>query len=177
MKKVVLLMVLTALSVATFAQSEPEEITSRNSWLKLGVNAGVPFGNLSKTSNFTLGAELKGQVMSTEHVGFGLTTGYNHFFPKDGYSNFGTIPLGLFVRYYPSSHGFFTGLDAGYSFITGANDATGGVYIRPQLGYHNYSWNFFAFYNGIFRSEENGSSLQYAGVGATYNIHFRKRKG
>jgi hypothetical protein len=175
MKKVVLLMVLTALSVVTFAQTQSEEVTSKNSWLKLGVNAGVPFGNLSETSNFTLGAELKGQVMSTNHVGLGLTTGYNHFFPKDGFKNFGTVPLGLFVRYYPQSRGFFAGTDAGYSFITGVDGATGGVYVRPQLGYHNYNWNFFAFYNGIFRSEENGSSLQYAGIGATYNIRFHKK--
>jgi hypothetical protein len=175
MKKVVLSIVLAALSATAFAQSNTEEVNSRNSWLKVGVNAGVPFGNLSKVSNFTLGAELKGQVMSTNHVGLGLTAGYNHFFPKDGFKNFGSVPLGLFVRYYPKSRGFFAGTDVGYTIITGLSDASGGVYVRPQLGYHNYHWNVFAFYNGIFRSEENGSSLQYASIGATYNIHFRKR--
>jgi len=173
MKKIVLLLAIATVSLKSFAQTQSGDVTSKNSWLKLGVNIGVPFGDLSDVSNFTLGAELKGQLMETKHWGIGLTTGYNHFFPKSGFSNFGTIPLGAFVRYYPKSTGFFAGVDAGYSFITGVPDATGGVYARPQLGYHNYSWNVFAFYNGIFRNTDNGGNLQYAGIGATYNIHFK----
>jgi len=173
MKKIIMCLFAASLSFSAFAQSQPEEINSKNSWLKVGVNAGVPFGDLGDVSNFTLGGELKGQIMSTKHLGLGITTGYNHFFAKEGFSDFGTIPLGAFLRYYPKATGFFAGIDAGYSFITGVDDATGGVYARPQLGYHNYKWNFFAFYNGIFRGNDNGGNLQYAGLGLTYNIHFK----
>lgn len=176
MKKLVLSVAVLCLSAQLFAQTEPvpEEITAKNSWLKVGLNAGVPLGEAADVSNFTLGVELKGQIMTTNHFGIGLTTGYNHFFPKSGFDNFGTIPAGAFVRYYPRSTGFFAGVDLGYSFITGMPDATGGFYARPQLGYHNYSWNFFAFYNGILRNTDDGGHIQSVGIGTTYNIRFKK---
>lgn len=173
MKKLILFMAVTVLTGKLMAQqTEATEITKKNSWLKAGVNAGVPFGDLGDVSSFTLGLELKGQLMETNHVGIGLTTGYNHFFAKDDFDSFGTIPLGAFIRYYPQSKGFFLGTDLGYSFITGIEDADGGFYVRPQLGYHNYDWNFFGFYNGILRGDDNGGNLNYAGIGATYNIRF-----
>lgn len=177
MKKLFLSLTVLAISTSIFAQDQPaaQEITKKNSWLKFGLNAGVPFGDLGDVSSFTLGMELKGQLMTTNHVGIGLTTGYNHFFPKSGYESFGTIPLGAFIRYYPQSIGFFVGTDVGYSFLTNANGADGGFYIRPQIGYHNYDWNVFGFYNGILRSDNNGGALHYAGIGATYNIRFNKK--
>ncbi|RXK85731.1 hypothetical protein [Filimonas effusa] len=173
MKKYILILAALAGSVSLFAQTTDGEITSRNSWLKIGANAGAPIGNLSDFSSFVLGADLKGQIMTTNHIGAGITTGYNHFFGKEGVSDFGTIPLGAFVRYYPSAKGFFIGSDLGYSFITGVSDAKGGFYIRPEVGYHNYDWNIFGFYNGILRSDNNGGNLQHVGIGATYNIRFK----
>ncbi len=161
------------LSAALSAQTTPApEITHKNSWLKLGVLAGVPVGNTSDVSNATVGVDLKGQLMSTNHIGIGLTTGYNHFFAKDGYKSFGTIPLGAFVRVYPDYKGFFAGLDGGYSLLTGTSNNKGGAYVRPQLGYHNYEWNLFGFYNHIFRSDIKGGNIQSAGIGFTYNIRF-----
>lgn len=82
------------------------EITPKNSWLKLGANIGVPVGNAADYSSVVAGLELKGQFMETDHIGIGLTTGYNQFFGKDNASGFGTIPVGAFVRVYPKSEGF-----------------------------------------------------------------------
>lgn len=149
-------------------------ITPRNSWLKAGITAGVPVGDLADYSSFVLGADLKGQVMETRNFGFGITTGYNHYFGKDKFDDFGSIPLGIFGRYYPQSNGFFAGTDLGYSFIT-EKGATGGLYVKPQIGYHNYDWNFFGYYNHVFRGNEDGGSLGNAGIGATYNIRFNKK--
>ncbi|WEK35924.1 MAG: hypothetical protein P0Y53_00300 [Candidatus Pseudobacter hemicellulosilyticus] len=173
MKRLLLALVVLTSSVSLLAQTEPTEITKRNSWLKVGANIGIPFGDLSDYSSFTLGLDLKGQLMQTNHWGIGITTGYNHFFAKDDLKDFGSIPLGAFARYYPKSTGFFVGSDLGYTFLTNLEDADGGFYVRPQLGYHNYDWNIFAFYNGIFRSNDNGGNIQYAGIGATYNIRFK----
>ncbi|MFT3980816.1 MAG: hypothetical protein QM687_10135 [Ferruginibacter sp.] len=170
MKKLILATAIVFATATAMAQ-ETQEVTKKNSWLKLGLNAGVPVGDLSDYSSFVLGADLKGQLMSTKNVGIGLTTGYNHFFAKDGYDDFGTVPLGAFVRFYPQSKGFFIGTDLGYSFVT-KKDADGGVYVRPQIGYHNYDWNFFGFYNGVFRSDSKGGNIQHVGLGATYNIRF-----
>lgn len=172
MKKLFLATAILFSTVAVFAQ-EPEEITSKNSWLKAGLSAGVPVGDASDYSSFVAGLDLKGQLMSTPHLGIGLTTGYNHFFAKDAFEDFGTIPVGGFVRVYPKAKGFFAGTDIGYSFLTGANDADGGFYVKPQIGYHNYSWNFFGYFNGIFRSDNSGGNINHAGIGATYNIRFK----
>ena len=172
-KRVILASLALILSTGLFAQkTTTADITKKNSWLKIGLNAGVPVGDIADFSSFVAGLELKGQLMETNHFGIGLTTGYNHFFAKNNGQSFGTIPLGVFVRVYPESKGFFAGVDGGYSVLTGANGAKGGAYIKPQLGYHNYDWNVFGFYNHIFRSEANGGSIPNVGIGATYNIRF-----
>lgn len=174
MKKLLIVSAIAFTSFSLFAQqtTPAPEITKKNSWLKLGMVAGVPVGNLSDVSSFTLGLDVKGQLMQTNHVGVGLVTGYNHFFPKDNFKGFGTIPIGAFIRVYPQYKGFFAGLDGGYTFVTGIENAKGGAYLRPQLGYHNYDWNIFGFFNNVFRSDVNGGSLQNIGIGATYNLRF-----
>ena len=136
----------------------------------------MPVGNISDYSSFTAGLELKGQFLETPHLGIGLTTGYNHYFAKSGYSDFGTVPLGAFIRVYPQSKGFFAGLDLGYSIVTGYDGAVGGFYLKPQLGYHNYNWNFFAYYNNVFRGSADGGDIGSVGLGATYNIRFHHKK-
>lgn len=173
MKKLILATAIVFTAFGAFAQETPTEITSKNSWLKAGLSAGVPVGDLSDVSSFVLGLDLKGQLMSTPHLGIGLTTGYNHFFMKDDFESFGTVPVGGFIRVYPQAKGFFAGTDLGYSFLTNANDADGGFYVKPQIGYHNYSWNLFGYYNGIFRSDNSGGNIQHVGIGATYNIRFK----
>jgi hypothetical protein len=177
MKKILVLSMM-AIGIAAgsaHAQSTPTTITSRNSWLKVGANVGVPVGNAADFSSFTLGVDVKGQVLETSHIGIGLATGYNHYFAKDGFKDFGTIPLGAFLRVYPASKGFFAGLDGGYSFVTGYDDAKGGGYLKPQLGYHNYDWNVFGYYSNVFRSSANGGDIGSVGIGATYNIRFGKK--
>jgi len=169
---VVFICLVLSSATAQIAPNHASEINRKNSWLKAGLNAGVPFADLADVSRFVLGVELKGQLMSTKNIGIGLSSGYNHFFPKEGFSNWGTIPAAAFIRYYPHRTGFFAGADLGYGFITSTVNNKGGLYARPQLGYHNRYWNFFGFYNGIFRSAGNGGHLQFAGVGATYNLMF-----
>ena len=174
MKRILMFSVVAILFATTQVKAQSTEITPRNSWLKLGANVGVPVGNASNYSSFTAGLELKGQVLETSYLGLGLTAGYNHFFGKKDFKDFGTIPLGAFLRLYPQSKGFFFGTDLGYSVVTGYDNAKGGFYLKPQLGYHNYDWNVFGYYNNIFRSDENGGSIGSVGVGATYNIRFSK---
>ena len=152
------------------AQKE-DEITKKNSWLKIGVNAGVPVGDVSTYTSFAAGVDLSGQFMASKNFGIGVASGYTHFFPKSGFNSFGTVPLGLLLRYYPQYKGFFAGADVGYTFIT-TSGSTGGLYVKPQLGYHNYDWNLFAFYNEVFRNS-GYINIQTVGIAATYNIRFK----
>ncbi|UAY51093.1 hypothetical protein [Ferruginibacter albus] len=174
MKKILLTVLLatTCMVVKTSAQTTTStgEITPKNSWLKAGLTVGLPVGDASNVSSFTAGIELRGQVMSTNHWGFGLASGYDHFFPKSGFSSFGEIPLGVMIRYYPEAKGFFAGIDGGYTFLTNFGNTSGGAYIKPQIGYHDYNWNFYALYNHVF---VDGSAVQNVGIGATYNLRFK----
>lgn len=168
--------VLLSMVTGAFAQEGSEvknkEITARNSWLKLGLTAGMPVGNASKASSFTAGLDLRGQFMSTRHFGLGVVTGYNHYFGKNNAADFGAIPLALMLRYYPKAKGIFAGADLGYSFVTNITGLTGGVTVKPQVGYHNHDWNFFGFYNHIF-TKSAVMDIQSVGVSATYNIRFK----
>lgn len=171
MKKL-LLAVFAIYSFTAFSQTTTTgtPITNKNSWLKLGIDVGIPVEEASNTSSFVIGLDLKAQLMETKNLGIGIASGYNHFFEKENFNSFGAIPLGGFIRYYPDARGFFAGLDVGYSFLTSVSNTNGGFYIKPEIGYHNYNWNAFAFYNNIFI---DGGNVSHVGIGATYNIRFR----
>ncbi len=173
MKKVILLFALFVVGT-TFAQETKtikyDDISSKNSWLKIGLNAGVPIGDAGDVSSFALGLDLKGQYLVTPNFGIGLTTGYDHFFGKDGVDDFGIIPAAAFARYYFKPKGLFLGVDFGYGFLTNVDNNNGGLYVNPQIGYHNRDWNFYAYYQNTFA--ENDFDIQVLGIGATYNLRF-----
>lgn len=166
-------LILLMVATTAVAQQTNSEITRRNSWIKAGASLGIPVGSLADRASVGLSFDLKGQFLSTPHVGLGIATGYTHYFPKENYENFGSVPLGLFARYYVGPQGLFVGTDVGYSFQTGSgNNGNGGIYIKPEIGYHNRLWNVFGFYNGVFRDNQEGGSLQQVGVGFAYNFMF-----
>ena len=100
-----------------------------------------------------------------------MASGYSHFFGKDGFDDFGVIPAAGFARYYFTPSGLFLGADLGYGFLTNVDNNSGGLYVNPQIGYHNRDWNIYAFYQNTFA--ENDVDLQNVGVGVTYNIRFK----
>lgn len=153
----------------TFAQNA-ETVTGKNSWLKAGLTASVPVGNTANVSSFAAGLELSGQWMATPNIGLGLASGYTHYFAKNNAADFGAIPVGVLLHYYPQSSGFFAGTDLGYSFLVNVAGSTGGFYVKPKIGYHNYDWNFFGFYNQVFA---NAGDVQNLGVGVVYNLRFK----
>jgi hypothetical protein len=156
------------------AQNTPEHkdnLNSRTSWLKAGVSAGIPVGNTAAYSSFTAGAIVNAQMMANPHLGLGLTSGYSHYFGKNGGQDFGAIPLGALVRYYAHEPGLLAGTDLGYTFTTNIPGSTGGFYVKPQLGWNNYDWNIYGFYNHVFANKGIGD-LQSLGLAVTYNIRF-----
>ena len=164
MKKVILLVLaITSFSIAN------AQVGEGSNWLKIGLHGGVPVGDVSETSSFALGFDLKYQFLNAESFAIGVSTGYTNYFGEtEGiikYSDFGIIPLAGLFRYYPTEN-FFLGADLGYGFLTEGNEA-GGFYYRPEVGYHNDSWNIFAFYQGL--SVDNFSPAS-VGVGINYNI-------
>ena len=175
MKKVVLLVATLSLGF-TFAQEAPKlvipkvEVTPKNSWFKAGLTAGVPMSDTKDVASFNVGVDVRAQYLFTAHFAVGVASGYNHFFAKEEIEDFGVIPLAGFARYYFQKEGLFIGTDFGYGFLSNVENNDGGLYINPQIGYHNRDWNFYGFYQNTFTDAINIRSL---GLGATYNIRFK----
>lgn len=153
------------------AQEVQTELSSDTSWLKLGVTAGVPVGDIADFSSFNLGLDLRAQHLFTPNWGVGIASGYDNYFAKDEFDDFGVIPLAGFIRYYFTPSGLFFGSDLGYGFLTNVEENSGGLYVNPQIGYHNEDWNIYAYYKNTFA--ENEVDIQSVGLGVTYNIRFK----
>jgi hypothetical protein len=161
-----------------------------NNMIKVGANAGlaVPSDNFSAAA----GVDVSYQNLITPGFGLGIATGYTHYFSKDnnGYNNndVGVIPVGALVRIYPKQTGFYFGTDLGYGFLVGdkkvasnsnVDRASGGFYIKPEIGYHNRDWNFFVQYQKVFVGDKGDLAGQdynvgNIGVGFGYNIPLGK---
>ena len=79
MKKSILLVLIFTCSYV-FAQ---DDISSKNSWFKAGITAGVPIGDTADVSSFNLGLDFRGQYLVNPNFAIGVASGYNHFFGKD----------------------------------------------------------------------------------------------
>lgn len=172
MKKLFLVIGIALIGTSSFfAQQKEIEITPNNSWLKAGLTTGIPVGDASDVSSFNLGVDLRGQYLFNPNFAIGVASGYNHFFGKDAFEDFGVIPVAGFARYYFTPNGLFIGSDVGYGLLTNVDNNDGGLYVNPQIGYHNRDWNIYAYYQNTFA--ENDLDLQTVGVGVTYNIRFK----
>jgi hypothetical protein len=158
--------------------------------IKIGVNAGFALPSENASSN--IGVDLGYQHLVTPGFGLGIVTGYNQFLGKDndGIKNndFAVVPVAVLFRYYPQTSGFYLGADLGYGFITGDKHVasnspverpSGGLYFKPEVGYHNINWNFALQYTKVFTgSEGNIGSQDYSvgalGLGIGYNLPLGK---
>lgn len=157
-----------------------------NNMIKIGVNGGIAVP--AENAGGNLGLDVAYQNLVTPGFGLGIASGYSHFFGRDnnGINNndFGVVPVAALIRVYPKQTGFYLGTDLGYGFIVGddkvaSNNATarpdGGLYIKPEIGYHNRDWNVALQYQKTFTGDkgEIGSQKYNAGaigVGLGYNI-------
>ena len=148
------------------------KVSSKNTWFKVGLNAGVPLQ--PSNSNFVLGVDASLQFLETKASGIGIKSGFSNYFSTDNSLNdIGEIPIAIMYRFYPKSTGFFTGLDIGYSFILNSANTQGGFMGRPHAGYHGKNWNVFAYYNLILIQESNQEDISSIGISITRNIRLK----
>lgn len=181
----------TILGVILFAGfTSNAQDTSYQNMIKLGLNGGASLPMENASAN--VGVDLAFQHLVTPGFGVGIATGYNQYFGRENEglnnNNFGIVPVAALLRFYPKQFGFYIGTDVGYGFITGdervaSNSSVvrpdGGVYIKPEIGYHNTDWNFSIQYNKVFTGDVgqimsqdyNAGSL---GVGVSYNLPLGK---
>lgn len=171
MRKVFLILSVMSLGLIFGQDMKEIKLTKKNSWLKAGITAGIPVGDISDFSSASLGVDLRGQYMASPNLGIGVASGYNHYFGKDGADDFGMVPLALFGRYYFHEAGIFIGTDLGYGFVTNVDNNYGGLYVNPQIGFNTEDWNFYGFFQNTF--SENSANVQSVGLGVTYNFSFK----
>jgi hypothetical protein len=169
MKKVFLLLGLMSIVALQAQDIKDIKVTPKNSWFKAGLNLGVPVAETTDYASFNAGVDVRAQYLFNPHFGIGVASGYNHFFGKDDFDDFGVIPLAGFARYYFQNEGVFVGADFGYGFLTNV-DNSGGLYLNPQIGYHNRKWNIYGYYQNTFAED---ITIRSIGVGFTYNIMFK----
>ncbi|MGX9987113.1 hypothetical protein [Soonwooa purpurea] len=165
--------------------------SNMNNMIKVGVNGGVSTGG---NTSANVGLDVSYQNLVAPGFGLGIATGYNHFFGKSATINnvkvenndFGVVPVAALFRIYPQQYGFYLGADLGYGFIVGDDTVTnnevyntqrpdGGFYMRPEIGYHNKDWNFYAHYTKVFTGDKGQVADQKynagtVGVGVSYNL-------
>ncbi|AQX02571.1 hypothetical protein [Elizabethkingia anophelis] len=164
MKKSLLLGAFALLGFAASAQTTGQ--------LKIGANVGIPVGDASDFSSFTLGLDAAYQWRLAENFDLGIATGYQHFFVKSdwkdaGGSDAGYIPLAASAQYSVSPN-FFIGADLGYGFLTGKYASGGGFYYQPKVGYQQSDWELYLGYKGVSKDSNTLGSVNLG-----FNFKFR----
>ncbi|ATL42078.1 hypothetical protein OZ664_02075 [Elizabethkingia sp. HX WHF] len=164
MKKSLLLGAFALLGFAASAQTTGQ--------LKIGANIGIPVGDASDFSSFTMGLDAAYQWRLAENFDLGIATGYQHFFVKSdwkdaGGSDAGYIPLAASAQYSISPN-FFIGADLGYGFLTGKYASGGGFYYQPKVGYQQSNWELYLGYKGVSKDSNTLGSVNLG-----FNFKFR----
>lgn len=155
MKKIVLFVGMALVSLSMKSQEG----------FKAGINFGVPVGNASDFSYFSLEFNLSYFLEVSDSFDAGLVSGFSNAFAKDEILGleidmediqFMTIAAG---GRFKTNNKIFVGLDLGYA--VGVNDGNnGGFYYKPIFGY-NLSDNTETSlsYTGISIEESNWSVI------------------
>ena len=123
-------------------------ISAQGDW-RLGVNAGIPVGEVDDLANFQFGADISYMYGVANIVGVGAMVGYSQFFADNdldvGDAQF--LPIAASGRIgFP--RGFYVGADLGYAIgLSDGND--GGIYYRPKVGFNLFGLALIASYSGV----------------------------
>lgn len=167
---------------------------SMKNMIKIGISGGPAISSNSHSAAF--GLDLNYQHLVTPGFGLGLSTGYTHYFGKDESvfmspgvivesNDVGVVPVAALLRVYPKNWGVYFGTDLGYGVLLGDNRVAtnvnapnrpnGGLYLKPEIGYHNRDWNFSIHLQKVFTgTDRNYNGIRYdvshIGAGISYNI-------
>jgi hypothetical protein len=137
---------LTLGAKAQTATTATKSTTSSNGViLSVGVDAGIPTGNLSNAYNWNLGGSVQADIpIVTKTLFVTVNAGYNNIFGKDNAYNTGIkapnielLPVKAGLKYFPISNFYVQG-EAGAAFAlnkstVGYTNAAAFVYA-PQIG-------------------------------------------
>jgi hypothetical protein len=154
-----------------FTSNVKAQTTPANTWrFGIGIEGGIPTGDLSNFSNFDLGGTARLQYGLNKNLALTLTSGYYNFFAKSGSTTFdgvtytvkpsdlGLVPIKAGIKAFVSD-GFYFGAEAGVGLETNYAKNTK-LLLSPGLGYATKSWDIGARYENL-----SGQSNSYGLVG------------
>jgi hypothetical protein len=142
---------------------------------KIGLFVGLPTGDYSELTNFSLGLEFAYLGEVAENFEIGGLVGYLHYFGGESYyygyainlDDVGYVPVAFSTRYYFGDRKFFAGFDLGYA-IAVVDYADGGFYYRPKFGFNFGTVNLIVSYSSISENHYKESSLN---IGIEFNLN------
>ena len=145
LKITALVLAFAGLSFAAKAQSTTTSTTT-NSGIRysIGVDAGIPTGNLKDTHNWNLGGSVQADIPVASQLFVTVNAGYNNVFGKKDVgatgldiSNIQLLPVKAGLKFFPVQNFYIQG-EAGAAFLLNKSDyfndkSTAFVYA-PQIG-------------------------------------------
>ena len=138
-----------AIAVTLFFTANVQAQTTPAGALRMGIglDAGIPTGNLTISSTFVLGGTIQLQYGVSDRFAIALTSGADHFFSRNipgtnkPYDSFGVIPIraGIKEFFLPS---IYFGAEAGIAYEqVDSGPGNKKLLIVPSLGYANKRWD------------------------------------
>jgi hypothetical protein len=129
----------------TTSTSTSKSTTSNGVILSVGVDAGIPTGNLNNGYNWNIGGSIQADIPVVPQLFVTVNAGYNSIQGKD--NAFGTgltatniqlLPVKAGLKFFPVSHFYIQG-EAGAAFALNKSDLgfdnTAAFIYAPQIGY------------------------------------------
>src|SRR5579872_568580 len=114
--------------------------------MSIGVDAGLPTGNLTIGSNFVLGGTVRLQYGITNNFAITAASGADHFFSKINpatgmkFNSFGIIPAKVGVKFF-FVPGLYVAAEGGFAVEeTDSGAGNTKVVLSPGLGWANTHW-------------------------------------
>ncbi len=158
-----------AFTVATlfFTSNVKAQTTPANTWrLGIGIEGGIPTGDLNNFSGFELGGTARLQYGLSKNLALTLTSGYYNFFAKSSSATFGgvtyttkpsdlgLIPIKAGIKAF-FTDSFYFGAEAGGAFETDYTKYKK-LILSPGIGYASKSWDVGVRYEEFLRHNDYG---------------------
>lgn len=162
MKKLVFVVFLAILGLGT--------VNAQQGTLNGGFNIGLPTGDTSNVSSFTVGGELNYMFPIASGFTLGPSVQYTHYFGKEIAGNSvdsSFLPISAAARFNVSEK-FVLGANLGYAVGLSPSGNDGGFYYRPVVGYKiGKTSQLNLSFSGI---SKNGGTVSSVNLGVMFGI-------
>ena len=175
MKKVILSATILTLSVlSAYAQKESAETNSFK--FSVGIEGGLPTGDLKTFSSFGIGGSIQGDYKVAENFALTLNAGYISFSGKTvsvlgesfKYPALNIIPVLVGGKYY-FTESVYGSAQVGLSFVSTKGESSSSAFTyAPGIGFYvSPNFDLLLKYQAATKS---GSTLSFIGLRAAYNF-------